>query len=69
VKDISEADKIKTLKFQHLFNALELVTNMDGDNRKRDNFDKKASILSKLNPTISECGGFFIIYSNMHCEN
>lgn len=69
MKDISEADKIKILKFQHLFNALELVTNMDGDNRKRDNFDKKASILSELNPTISECGGFFIICSNMHYEN
>ncbi len=50
MKDISETDKI--LKFQHLFNALELVTNIDGDDdRKRDNFDKKVSKLSKLNPT------------------
>jgi hypothetical protein len=50
VKDVSETDKI--LKFQYLFNALELVTNIDGDDdRKRDNFDKKVSRLSKLNPT------------------
>jgi hypothetical protein len=45
------ADKIKILKFQHLFNALELVTNMDGDDRKGHNFDKKANILSKLDLT------------------
>ena len=68
-EDISEDDKIKILKLQYLFNALELVTNMDRDDRKGHNFDKKASKLSKLKPTISECGGFFIICSNMHCEN
>ncbi len=51
MKDISETDKI--LKFQHLFNALGLVTNIyRDDDRKMDNFDKKVGgRLSKLNPT------------------
>ena len=67
VKDVSETDKI--LKFQYLFNALELVTNIDrDDDRKRDNFDKKVSKLSKLNPT-NRVWRLFIICSNMHCEN
>ena len=51
MKDISETDKI--LKFQHLFNALGLIIDIDGDDddRKMDNFDKKVGKLSKLNPT------------------
>lgn len=50
MKDISETDKI--LKFQHLFNALGLITNIyEDDDRKMDNFDKKVGRLSKLNPT------------------
>jgi hypothetical protein len=50
VEGISETDKI--LKFQHLLNALRLVTNIyGGDDRKMDNFDKKVGRLSKLNST------------------
>ena len=50
MKDISETDKI--LKFQHLFNAFGVVTNIDrDDDRKMDNIDKKVGRLSKLNPT------------------